>query len=64
MRAMRLAPPRPQLWIFFCHDWLRLDAGLARAWWFALSHARWSQSAAWREQFVRFARQDGVVSRE
>jgi hypothetical protein len=58
MRAM------PKLWQFLTEDWLTLDPGLARSWWFAVAHARWSQTAQWREQFVAFANQDGIVTRD
>ena len=63
MRAIRLAPPVPKLWTVLCHDWLRLEPSLARSWWYALAHARWSQATAWREQFLAFDRQTGMVSR-
>ena len=63
VRALELAPPVPRLWTFLCHDWLGLDPSLARAWWYALGHAHWSQSAQWRDQFVQFDRQSGTVTR-
>jgi hypothetical protein len=64
MRAMRLAPPVPTLWTVLCRDWLSLEPGLSRSWWFALAHARWGQAVEWREQFLAFDRQTGMVTRE
>jgi hypothetical protein len=52
----------PKLWQYLTEHWLTLDPDLARSWWFALSHARWSHAMEWREQFVAFARQDGLVT--
>jgi hypothetical protein len=62
MRAMKLAPPVPTLWRYLTEHWLSLEPGLARSWWFALAHAHWSVVVAWREQFLAFARQDGLVT--
>ena len=29
-----------------------------------MAHARWSETTQWRDQFLAFARQDGIVTRE
>ena len=37
---------------------------LARTWWRAIDRATWSTAVQWREAFVRFAAQDGLVTRD
>lgn len=54
--------PQPRLWHYMTECWLTLDPELSRSWWYALAHARWSQTVEWREAFVAFARQDGLVT--
>ena len=54
--------PMPRLWRYLTQDWLTLEPDLARAWWYAVATARWSVATAWREQFLAFARQDGLVT--
>jgi hypothetical protein len=56
--------PMPKLWQVLTADWVPLAPDLARAWWYAVAHARWSLATAWREQFLQFARQEGMVTRE
>ena len=44
----------PRLWDCLTLKCLRIDAALARAWWQALVHARWSEAVAFRQGLLLF----------
>jgi hypothetical protein len=52
----------PPLWRYLWERWLPLEPDLARAWWFALAHSRWSEASQWRDQFLAFVARDGMVT--
>ena len=52
----------PQVWTWMTTRWCPLPAPLAGLWWRALSKARWSAAAEWRETVLDFDRPDRVLS--